>query len=120
MARRSQLGSDGEALLRPESSTAYHPPDYSREFDPYADSAPRREASSASMGNVGYGGGSWTYDEISEREKARLRQVDEEMGIEEAPREPEPLDSRRDSKSPAVPHFPTPERDNLPRYALRD
>lgn len=110
-----------QALLLHPNTT-----DYSREFNPYeGDGGVARQESSASAFSTrgGYGGGSWTHSDIAEAEKARLRRVDLEMGIEEAPRDLEADAERQhqqDMKTPAGPPPRPPPTDSLPRYSLTD
>lgn len=75
---------------------------------------------------AGYGGGSWTHQEISEEEKARMKRLDEEAGFAPPPTseydEDEAERRRRDIKSPNGPPSSTRRRemDDLPRYTLSD
>lgn len=109
--------------------------DDGEEFNPYEEVGAVRRASSSAPSymydelhrmqgeEVGYGGGSWTHEDIAAREKARLKKQDMEMGIIEEDRESEVgFDTeeleRRDVKSAAGPITSTrqPEIEELPRY----
>ncbi len=69
---------------------------------------------------VGYGGGTWTHEEISEEEKTRLKRQEDEAGISvdvPAIDEAEAARRRMDIKTvggPAASY--TPEIEELPRY----
>lgn len=73
---------------------------------------------------VGYGGGSWTHQDISEEEKARMKRMDAEVGIVPTPEvDEEEIDRRRQEiKSPNGPPPSTRRREmeDLPRYTLSD
>ncbi|TFK75378.1 hypothetical protein BDN72DRAFT_874593 [Pluteus cervinus] len=90
------------------------------EFDPYADLARQihtAEPIDASVGppvEVGYGGGSWSMQDISAEEKARLREEERELELQAAHLDHESGQPDA-SKSPSRPSV-----DNLPRYSLTD
>jgi len=130
-ARYSNLASTDEfSLVRP---TGIYDDE---EYDPYREASvdrpvppiqvPRRFKTFIDPGRpsppieVGYGGGTWTHEEISEEEKARLRRLEEEAGIDiEAPAidDAEATRRRLDIKTVGGPTGSyAPEIEELPRY----
>ncbi|KXN85389.1 hypothetical protein AN958_11489 [Leucoagaricus sp. SymC.cos] len=134
-ARYSTLASSHE--LTPLGSPMYN--DYDgTEYDPYREASvpppvppaqtPRRFKTFVDQGRpaapveMGYGGGTWTHEEISEEEKERLKKQEQELGLDiEAP---PPMDEtevairRSEIKSVGGPTT-TPyayEADDLPHY----
>lgn len=110
------------------TDSAYHFPDYSgQEFDPYdtnPESTNKVQQSFAYDGTalpveVGYGGGLWTYHEISEEEKARLKTGDGEMIMPELAVTDDEEYKKQKISGPAL-VLKTKELDDLPRYTLSD
>lgn len=132
-ARYSSLASTDEVPL--VRSTGIYDDE---EYDPYREASvdrpvppvqvPRRFKTFIDPGRpsppieVGYGGGTWTHEEISEEEKARLKRLEEEAGIDieaEAPviDDAEATRRRLDIKAVGGPTGSyAPEIEELPRY----
>ncbi|KAI3619024.1 hypothetical protein WG66_000610 [Moniliophthora roreri] len=123
------------------SASGTSPADFSRDFDPY-DDVDNHHGPSSSRGNLGggatrdshqyervpdvedgYGGGSWTHERISEEEKARMKQLDEEAASRyEGPlRNPfEDEDAGKDANISTHTLSSPGNIDGLPKYALTD
>jgi hypothetical protein len=135
-ARYSALASSHE--MAPLKSPTYGDHE-GIEYDPYREAAipppvppaqtPRRfktfvdEGRPAAPVEVGYGGGTWTHEEISEEEKTRMqrREQERENSIQTLPPilvdEAEMARRRSEMKAVANPSTSyTPEIDELPRY----
>lgn len=130
--RYSSLASTDEfSLVRPTGMYD------DQEYDPYREASvdrpvppvqvPRRFKTFIDPGRpsppieVGYGGGMWTHEEISEEEKARLKRLEEEAGINvetSAIDDAEATRRRLDMKTVGGPisSSHTPEIEELPRY----
>jgi hypothetical protein len=105
-------------------------PQTAREFDPYEEVTGPSYGTGPSYAydgvppptadvDVGYGGESSMYEDISAEENGRLRQGDSETGISEVEWQAnEEEERRRDSMSPARP--PPARKMELPRYTLSD
>jgi len=105
-----------------------------QEFDPYEEIMGQNYGSGPSQAysgmpappvEVGYGGGSWSYKDISEEEKARLKERDNEMEIFESTPvvgEDELERRKQEIKSPMGPPQIMTSRgmEDLPRYTLSD
>lgn len=129
----SQVGSDTQTLLHsPGFAHPTYPSDGTGEFNPYEDvhTGGPGPSSYAYDGlpavEAGYGGGSWSHDEISIAEKARLRREESEMGIEEVDQnnyldedEQRGIDTKS-AAGPAPPKLNAKASEDLPRYALFD
>lgn len=154
VARALRMGSESGIKLIPKDGTRYstiplqergilhgHEPSYNsaRDFDPYEEIEGSNYAAGPSYAyndvpapfvEAGYGGGSWTHEDISTEEKARLKQRDSQTETVAEPRQKpeedvtdEEAEGRRsESKTPAgLPHpVRTREIEDLPRYALSD
>lgn len=133
-ARYSTLASSHE--LAPLGPTGIYDDNIETEYDPYREAsipppaapvrAPRRFQTFVDGGRpsppieVGYGGGTWTHEEITEEEKARLKRAERELGTDSRM---SPIDeteaARRRSEIKAVGGPITsyvPEVEDLPRY----
>lgn len=135
-ARYTALASSHE--LTPLDSPMYHDHnDIDTEYNPYREASvplptppvqsPRRFQTFMDQGvpatpiEIGYGGGTWTHEEISEEEKARLRRQEREQGIDIEARPPmdeaEAAKRRLEIKTVGGPTTSyEPEIDDLPRY----
>ncbi|KAF9465082.1 hypothetical protein BDZ94DRAFT_1255258 [Collybia nuda] len=108
-----------------------YPQNSTREFDPYTEVANPNYITGPSNVydinppppvEVGYGGGLWTHEDISEEEKSRVKRMDADLEVEHAAEvSDEEMDRRRrDIKSLNDPPVRPRVTEDLPRYTLSD